>query len=319
MKYIVMAGGKYDKFKTPKQLLKVNGEVIIERTIRLLKENGIEDIAISTNNPRFNYLGVPILNHNNSYVVKDGKLYGYWVDAFYPTDEPTCYIFGDVYFSEEAIKTIINTKTEDIELFGSMPPLAKNYIKNHIEPFALKVINTNHLKESIQKTKELADKGKFWRFPIMWELWTVIKDVPLQTKPDEYIYNYTAINDYTTDVDDEDDVIKIENCLKLGGEIKMVKVKALREFTYGNFDKITNLVRNDIDKKEHGRLYEKDTFECTEDMAKYLTGGCGYTLVKVIEVIPEEKIKVEEAKDEEIASKPKLRRRSASKNKTNKK
>ena len=28
-----MAGGKYDKFETPKQLLKVNGEVLIERTI----------------------------------------------------------------------------------------------------------------------------------------------------------------------------------------------------------------------------------------------------------------------------------------------
>ena len=302
MKYIIMAGGKYDKFTTPKQLLKVNEEIIIERTIRLLKENGIQDISISTDNPAFNYLNVPILNHDNSYEVIDGKLYGHWVDAFYPTNEPVCYIFGDVYFSEEAIKTIIKTETTDIELFGSMPPLANNYIKNHIEPFALKVVNTNHLKESIQKTKELYKEGKFWRFPIMWELWTVIKDVPLQTKPDEYIYNYTAINDYTCDIDNKDDVIKLENYLKLGGEFKMVKVKALREFTYGNFDKIVNLVRNDINNNQHGRLYEKDTFECTEEMAKYLTGGCGYDLVKVIEVIPEEVPVVEnvEEKIEEI-------------------
>jgi hypothetical protein len=302
MKYIIMAGGKYDKFTTPKQLLKVNDEVIIERTIRLLKENDIQDISISTDNPAFNYLKIPILNHDNSYEVIDGKLYGHWVDAFYPTNEPTCYIFGDVYFSEEAIKTIIKTETKDIELFGSMPPLANNYIKNHIEPFALKVVNTNHLKESIKKTKELYKEGKFWRFPIMWELWTVIKDVPLQTKPDEYIYNYTAINDYTCDIDNKDDVIKLENYLKLGGEFKMVKVKALREFTYGNFDKIVNLVRNDINNNQHGRLYEKDTFECTEEMAKYLTGGCGYDLVKVIEVIPEEVPVVEnvEEKIEEI-------------------
>ena len=111
MKYIIMAGGKFDKFKTPRQLLKVNGEVLIERTIKLLKENGIADISISTNNPGFDYLGVPILNHNNSYEVKSGKIYGHWCDAFYPTNEPTCYIFGDVYFSKEAIKTIIETKT----------------------------------------------------------------------------------------------------------------------------------------------------------------------------------------------------------------
>lgn len=302
MKYIIMAGGKYDKFTTPKQLLVVNEEVIIERTIRLLKENGIEDISISTNNNSFDYLGVPILEHNNSYECIDGKLYGHWVDAFYPTNEPTCYIFGDVYFSEKAIKTIIHTETEDIELFGSMPPLANNYIKNHIEPFALKVVNTNHLKESIQKTKELYKEGKFWRFPIMWELWTVIKNVPLQTKPDEYIYNYTAINDYTCDIDNIDDVIKLENYLKLGGESKMVKVKALQEFTYGKFDKITNLQRYDINNNQHGRLYEKDTFECTEDMAKYLTGGCGYTLVKIIEVIPDKEVeesKVETSVEEE--------------------
>lgn len=93
--------------------------------------------------------------------------------------------------------------------------------------------------------------------------------------------------------------------------IKMIKVKALREFTYGNFDKIKNLERYDKDKKEEGRLYEKDTFECTKEMATYLTGGCGYELVKVIEVIPEE-VK-EEAKVEEIASKPKTTRKSTPK------
>lgn len=302
MKYIIMAGGKFDKFKTPRQLLKVNNEILIERTIRLLKENGITEISISTNNPAFDYLGVPILKHNNSYEVKEGKLYGYWCDAFYPTNEPTCYIFGDVYFSKEAIKTIIDTKTNDIELFGSMPPFAYNYSKTWVEPFALKVVNTNHLKEAIQKTKELDNQGKFWRKPIMWELWTVIKNVPLQTKPNEYIYNYTPINDYTIDIDNIEDVIRVENCLKLGGEIKMVKVKALREFTYGNFDKITNLERYDKEKKQDGRLYEKDVFECTKEMATYLTGGCGYVLVKILEVIPEEELVVEnvEEKIEEI-------------------
>ena len=56
MKYILMCGGNYPKFEVPRQLLKVNGEVLIERTIRLLRENGITDIAISTNNKAFDYL-----------------------------------------------------------------------------------------------------------------------------------------------------------------------------------------------------------------------------------------------------------------------
>lgn len=309
MKYIIMAGGRYDEFTTPKQLLKVNGEVIIERTIRLLKENRIKDIAISTTNPAFDYLEVPKLKHNNTFIheYKNEKAKGWWLDAFYPTDKPTCYIWGDVYFSESAIKTIVETETDDIELFGSMPPFADNYVKRWIEPFALKVFNTNHLKESIEKTKELALEGKTFREnPIIWELWTVIKNVPLQTKPDEYIYNYIAINDYTTDVDNKADVIKIENYLKLGGEIKMIKVKALQEFTYGNFNNITNLERHDKNKNKDGRLYAGDIFECTKEMAEYLTGKCGYVLVKVIEVIPEETPvieKVEEIKEEKPKTK----------------
>lgn len=82
----------------------------------------------------------------------------------------------------------------------------------------------------------------------------------------------------------------------------MIKVKALREFTYGDFNKIKNLERHDINKKEDGKLYDRDTFECTKEMADYLTGGCGYELVKVIEIIPEEVPVVEnvEEKIEEI-------------------
>jgi len=75
----------------------------------------------------------------------------------------------------------------------------------------------------------------------------------------------------------------------------MFKVKALQEFTYGSFDKIKNLERHNKEKNKEGTLYAGDTFECTEKMVKYLTGECGYILVKVIEVIPEE-IKEEKPK-----------------------
>lgn len=288
MKYIIMCGGKYNHMETPKHLLKVNGEVIVERTIRLLRENGIEDIAISTTNPAFNYLDVPILKHNNTYEYKDGEVKGYWVDAFYPTNEETCYIFGDVYFSEDAIKTIIKTKTTDIELFASAPPFADNYPKTWIEPFALKVVNTDHLKEAIEKTKELAREGKTWRKnPIMWELWTVIKDVPLQTKAGEYIYNYTKINDYTTDVDNKADVDRIEFIFKIGGK-KMVKIECV--VTY-----------NDL---ELNRLVEAgEQLEVTKDRASYLVNE--RQLAKLIEVIPEPKVKEPEVKEvQEEVKKP---------------
>ena len=208
MKYIIMCGGIYKKWETPRQMLPINGEPIVARTIRLLREIGIEDIAISSNNPIFEQFGVPVLKHNNSMIVsKTLNVSGYWVDAFYPTDEPVCYLFGDVVYSPEAIKTIVETDTDDIEFFASSPPFSPEYIKPWAEPFALKVANTDHLKHAVCITKQYADMGLFKRHPIMWELWQVIQATPLN----RIIYdNYTAINDYTCDVDCAEDIELIE-------------------------------------------------------------------------------------------------------------
>lgn len=208
MKYIIMCGGIYEKWETPRQLFPINGEPIVARTIRLLKEAGISDIAISSDNPIFEQFGMPILKHDNRYVGYGNENNGRWTDAFYPTDEPTCYIFGDVVFSPEAIKTIIETETDDIEFFASAPPFAPEYIKPWAEPFALKVVNTEHLKHAISLTKQYQDRGMFKRKPIMWELWQVIQATPLN----HIIYNnYTTINDYTCDVDCAEDAELIEN------------------------------------------------------------------------------------------------------------
>lgn len=204
MKYIIMCGGQYQRWSTPRHLVKVNGEVILERTIRLLRENGVEDIAISSNNPIFGVWGLPLLMHENSYNANGyDNFTGYWCDAFYPTDEEVCYIFGDVYFSPEAIKTIVETDTGDIEFFASAPPFPPEYRKTWAEPFALKVKNTEHLKNAISLTKQYQDQGLFKRKPIMWELWQVIQATPLNQIN---YHNYTVINDYTCDIDYPEEV-----------------------------------------------------------------------------------------------------------------
>lgn len=204
MKYIIMCGGKYRQWDTPRHLIPIDGEPLIARTIRQLRENGIEDIAISSDNPVFEQFGVPVLRHENSYYTSGyNKSTGYWCDAFYPTDEPTCYIFGDVIFTPEAIKTIMDTETDDIELFASAPPFPPEYPKAWAEPFALKVVNTDHLKRAIWRVKDYDKKGRFRREPIMWELWAVIKGTNLN-----YInyHSYTAINDATCDIDEPEEL-----------------------------------------------------------------------------------------------------------------
>ena len=313
-KYILMCGGNYSTYwNTPRHLSKVNGEVLVERTIRLLRKNGIKDISISTNYKEFEYLEIPLLKHENNYRTEGKQVLGYWCDAFYLTDEPVCYLFGDVYFSEEAIKTIVETETDDIEFFASQPPFDKKYPKNHVEPFALKVVNTKHLKEAIETTKQFEDEGKFWRKPIMWELWTIIKNVPLQKSADDpYIYNYVAINDYTSDIDRERDIEKLERIL--GGD-KMIRLEAIREFTLEKFDELEDLKRKDENKNVRKTLYTGDTFICTGEMGRYLTGENPRKLVvaKVLEVIPELETKVADADRVEVKclgeTKPKTTRK----------
>lgn len=71
----------------------------------------------------------------------------------------------------------------------------------------------------------------------------------------------------------------------------MIRVEAIQQFTLGKFDEIKNIQRKSVE--QYGMLYVGDTFECSQELAEYLTGknDRGNVVVKVIEVIPEEKKK----------------------------
>ena len=232
MKYVLMCGGRYTKFKEPKQLLKVNGEVLVERTIRLLKENGIDDIAICTNCDKFDYLNLPILMQHNDYVSGsefENKKSSYsWLNAYYPLNEPCCYLHGDVYFSDNAIKTIINTPVKDTMFFCTFDWTdgikdKRNYKGR--EPFAYKVENQKIFRDAINDLLKMTDEGKFANGlpPICWHLYRYLNgyDLKFDAKDWTQVNNifkdkgdYVVINDYTTDIDNPEDVKVLEEWLK---------------------------------------------------------------------------------------------------------
>ena len=203
-KFFVMCGGDYDNWTKPRQLTKINGEPIVARTIRLLRQCGVKDIVISSNNPAFENFGVAVLHHDNPFHVYEecGSMVssGNWSDGFYPTLEPACYLFGDVVFSPNAIKTIVETETDSIEFFASARPFGEGYTKPYEEPFAFKVKNQKAFREAIDTMNK--HRGWFRREPIAWELWQVIKG----TEPNVIQRNYVVINDYTCDIDSEADI-----------------------------------------------------------------------------------------------------------------
>ena len=204
MKYIIMSGGGLHGFDIPRHLIKINGETLIARTVRLLRENGIKDIAISSDNEQILEYARKIPGIE---IIARPKSEGAWISTAFPifTDTPVCYLFGDVVFSPKAINTIVKTQTLGIEFFASAPPFDKNiYPKRWAEPFAFKVVDNARFSRARQDVINLWTCYKvFKRQPIAWELWQVIKETPINII--DYA-NYTVINDYTCDIDDPKDV-----------------------------------------------------------------------------------------------------------------
>ncbi|MBQ6631114.1 MAG: hypothetical protein IJH55_03150 [Romboutsia sp.] len=216
MKYVIMCGGFYQNFReVPKQLSVVNGERLVDRTIRLLKENGVEEIYISSNNPVFDTCGVPRLEHENSYRYDNDTLTGYWVDAFYPHFEDNTkvtYLFGDVYYTEKAINKIVNFKTYKNVLFGT--GIAKNKLhKNWGEPFAYVVNDYKVFMDGVKAVKKLQDEGKTKRMALVWELYRYLNGLDIniqQVKGDTYI----CIDDGTIDIDGPQQIEQLNDKIK---------------------------------------------------------------------------------------------------------
>lgn len=209
-KYIIMAGGEYVKWEMPRHLLTFKGERIIERTIRQLKEQGIEDISISSNMPKwFNDCHVPVLYHENHYVAREyNNMDGYWCNCFYPLNVPAVYLHGDVVFSDNAIKTIINQETLNYDFFASGPPFPVNYPKPYEEPFAWKIVDQDRLHMAQRITKEMDKQGKFARRPIAWEFWAVLRG---QQDVNHIDFNsFVKINDGTCDIDNPNEIPMLE-------------------------------------------------------------------------------------------------------------
>lgn len=319
MKYVLMCGGIYKKFNKPKQLLKVNGEVLVERTIRLLKENGITDISICTNGDDFDYLGLPILKQNNKYGTKEGmenisSEYS-WLNAFYDLKEPACYLYGDVWFTNNAIKTIINTKVDKTMFFCicDIQDGRKSINPKGREPIAYKVQDQKVFRKAINDLLKMVNNGLFKDkiAPFSWHLYRYLNGMDyllddwgemnniFSTKGD-----YVIIDDITTDVDNIKDIDLIEKYLRIGGG-KMVKCEVINQnVTIREFNRLKNIKRlkSNEEVEQHNFFEIGDTFETDEDMARYLAGETPeqqIVCIKILEVIPEEKEKKTEAPKEE--------------------
>ena len=190
MKYIIMAAGEGKRWNNylgvPKHLIEINGETLLGRTTRLLRENGIEDYIITCHDERYGKYGKITEQSENDCEV----------DRFEHQDEPVCYLYGDVYYTEKAIRTIIDAWVGDVMFLGSSQ-----------EIFAVKVRDLGLFFEHKNKVKKLYLDGKIRRC-IGWEVYRSIMGNPL----DKHWINgrYVYIEDDTDDIDYPEDYEKFK-------------------------------------------------------------------------------------------------------------
>lgn len=77
----------------------------------------------------------------------------------------------------------------------------------------------------------------------------------------------------------------------------MKKCEVISYFTLKKFDELKNIVRaNENNNTKDGELFVGDTFDCNEEMAKYLTGDNENKIV-VVKIANEEKETNDDLKD----------------------
>ena len=128
MKYIVMADGKGTRWNNymgvPKHFIQINGETLLRRMVRLIKECEEDaEVIITSHDPRYEVEGA------SRYEPQDNNLE---IDRFtYELiEDDICFLYGDTYYTKETIKKIIETPVRNLLFFGNEKSIVAVKIKD---------------------------------------------------------------------------------------------------------------------------------------------------------------------------------------------
>ncbi|MBR1989440.1 MAG: 2-C-methyl-D-erythritol 4-phosphate cytidylyltransferase [Firmicutes bacterium] len=192
MKYIIMADGKGTRWQNyndiPKHFIEIGGETLLARTVRLLNEGDeAADVIITSHDPRYEVPGArryePLNNHLE-------------IDRF--TEEligdDVCFLYGDTYYSREAMDTILRTETEDMIFFG-----------NERSIVAIKVKDGALFRNHVDNVRRLFLEGKIEKC-IGWQVYQSFTGLPFGEK--KIGPSYIVLEDGTEDFNSPEDLAK---------------------------------------------------------------------------------------------------------------
>lgn len=118
---IIIAAGEATRWGNylgiPKHFVEIDGERIIDRTVRLLRENGVDDIYIVARDERYKIDGAELYIPKLTPEYHDADKFLSSAPLWLP-DGKTMVLYGDCYFSELLMKTIVESTHPDWQLFA---------------------------------------------------------------------------------------------------------------------------------------------------------------------------------------------------------
>lgn len=196
MKYIIMADGKGTRWNNynniPKHFIEMDGETLLERTVRLLREKdpGCR-VIITSHDPRYEVPGA------RRYEPKHNVLE---IDRFTTEliEDDVCFLYGDTYYSEAAVETIVGEKAEDLLFFG-----------NERSIVAVKVADGVLFSHHVDRVRQLYLDGKISRC-IGWQVYQSFMNLPFEEKKidGKYIFVEDGTRDFNSPEDWKESVRK---------------------------------------------------------------------------------------------------------------
>lgn len=190
MRYIIMADGKGTRWQNhndiPKHFIRIDGETLLERTVRLLRQGEPDcEVIITSHDPRYEVEGARRYEPQNNHLE---------IDRF--TEEliadNVCFLYGDTYYSDEAARAIIETQAEDILFFGNRRSIV-----------AVKVADGQLFKSHVDRVRQLFLEGKIEKC-IGWQVYQSFADLPFGEK--KIGKKYVVLKDGTEDFNSPEDL-----------------------------------------------------------------------------------------------------------------
>jgi hypothetical protein len=187
-----MADGKCKRWGnnsgTSKHLAKINGETLLARTVRLLRENGAKDIIITTHNPAYETPGARLhqpLNNTREIDRFTEELIG----------DDICFLYGDTYYCSDTIEQIIAAPTSRMLFFG-----------NHKSIIAIKIARAdiflnalNRVKQSINRGELIDGKG--------WQVYRAHQNLPYNSN--DIVDDFIVVDSANCDINTPNDYAKL--------------------------------------------------------------------------------------------------------------